>query len=231
MSGIIEELQRGALDPNMPVDALLRRVQLAAVKLHLPSVESWVHSELNGYTSDLPDYRVVRGQLRGFNPYQGWLPVLFQETDVMEMVSTAHLFQSIGTLVDLVATRPNEGSEGLHYPLSPGMVNELNRALDYPCPRYVILLSRGNVVGILDRVRNMILDWAIRMEQQGIVGEGISFSAREKAQAQQALTTINIGAIGSMAGHIGAGNEGRIRASGSGRIEIDQLPPARPKAK
>lgn len=45
MSGIIEQIQRDALDPNFPVSALLRKVKLAAAKLKLPKVEDWVDSE------------------------------------------------------------------------------------------------------------------------------------------------------------------------------------------
>jgi hypothetical protein len=59
MPTIVEQIQRDALDTTIPVSTLLRRVKLAAAKLGIPSVESWVDAELNGYTASVPDYRMV----------------------------------------------------------------------------------------------------------------------------------------------------------------------------
>lgn len=63
MTGLVEEIQRAALDPNVRVSTLLRQVKLAAVKLNLDSVERWVESELGGYqdSSELPEYRKLSG--------------------------------------------------------------------------------------------------------------------------------------------------------------------------
>ncbi|MBA4043590.1 MAG: hypothetical protein C0471_04105 [Erythrobacter sp.] len=64
MVGLVEELQRDALDTNVRVDQLLRKVKLAAVKLGLSDALLWVDEELNGYQDreELPDYRKTRGQ-------------------------------------------------------------------------------------------------------------------------------------------------------------------------
>ena len=48
-SGLIEEIQREALDASVSVGGLLRKVKLAAAKLRLAKVEQWVDSELKGY--------------------------------------------------------------------------------------------------------------------------------------------------------------------------------------
>lgn len=211
MTGIIEEIQRGALDPAMPVDALLRRVKLSAVKLRLPELERWVENELSGYGDDeLPDYRKLHGALYGWNPYHGWVPVQIDSGEMADIFTQAPIKQSIASLVDLLHRGNDADGEGLRFPLSARHVSILNDYVSYDCPQYSISLARSHLVTIVDRVRNLILDWAIRMEQEGIVGEGISFSEAEKQNARGAMTTINN--YGNMAGHIGDGNQGAIRA-------------------
>jgi hypothetical protein len=52
-----------------------------AVKLDLPEFEKWVENELNSYPSgDVPDDRILVGQVKGQNPFHGWRPVNFNET-------------------------------------------------------------------------------------------------------------------------------------------------------
>ena len=52
-------------------------------------------------------------------------------------------------------------------------------------------LSRSAVVGIIDAVRNMVLDWCLQLEEDGILGEGLVFTAKEKAAAAQSNYVIN----------------------------------------
>jgi predicted RNA-binding protein with RPS1 domain len=46
-------------------------------------------------------------------------------------------------------------------------------------------------VRILDAVRNIILNWALNLEDQGILGEGLAFSENEKKAAIQISQNIN----------------------------------------
>lgn len=98
MSSLVEELQRDALDHRVRLSDLLRKAKTIAVKLDLPELEKWVQNELNGYQSgaDVPDYRVIIGQLQGFNPFHGWRPVQFNSTDRAEIHQTPHNFSSRG---------------------------------------------------------------------------------------------------------------------------------------
>ncbi len=51
--------------------------------------------------------------------------------------------------------------------------------LTQPC----LHVNSASVPGILDRVKNIVLNWAIKLEQDGILGEGLSFSVKEKEAA------------------------------------------------
>jgi AbiTii len=69
MPTIIEQIQLDALSKSVSVSDLLRRVKLAAVKLGLGQIEDWVERELNGYKTEVPDYRVVHGVPMAKHPY------------------------------------------------------------------------------------------------------------------------------------------------------------------
>jgi hypothetical protein len=99
MPTIIEQIQRDALDSNIPVSALLRRVKLAAAKLRLDVIEDWVDKELNGYTSNVPDYRILTGRPKGRNPLRGWIPVIGEGT---ELFSSRPNGQPVAALEDLI---------------------------------------------------------------------------------------------------------------------------------
>lgn len=46
--------------------------------------------------------------------------------------------------------------------------------------------------GIIDKVRNKILDFALELERQGILGEGLTFSQAEKMTASSITYNVNI---------------------------------------
>jgi hypothetical protein len=167
MTGLIEEIQRDALDNKIPIENLLRRVKLAAAKLQLPSVEAWVEQELAGYATTVPEYRKAYGQPAAWNPYHGWQPVQVTISEISDLISEAQVGQSISSLRDLLENGSGDGV--LHFPIPAGLVAELNKVMNYQTARMVIQISRGHIVGILDHVRNMVLDWAIEMERKGVV--------------------------------------------------------------
>src|SRR4051812_11079501 len=89
---LLEQIQRDAIDPNVRVSDLLRRVKLAAAKLDLGAVEDWVDHELNGYKAEVPAYREVHGYLMAFNPFRGWIPVVGK---LVEELPAQNISQSV----------------------------------------------------------------------------------------------------------------------------------------
>lgn len=200
MSGLIEEIQRYAADQHAPIDVTLRKVKLAAAKLQLGTLESWVADELNGYKGEVPEYRRLHGQPAAWNPYNGWVPIYSDDERLLEIISAVPIQQSIGSLVDALASHK---SGTLDFPLPPVLVVELNKYLNFRTTRVVIKLGRGHVFSIPEAVRNMVLDWSIKMEARGVMGKGLSFTPKEKTEAKRTMTTINIGRIDNFAGNLG----------------------------
>ena len=61
----------------------------------------------------------------------------------------------------------------------------------------MLVIQRANVIGVLDAVRNTILEWALELEKKGVLGDGLRFSGsdRENATAANYVITNNIGSM------------------------------------
>jgi hypothetical protein len=220
MASIVERLQKDALDPNVSVSTLLRQVKLIAAKLKLETVEDWVEKELSGYgDSDIPEYRIVVGAPRAFNPFHGWIPILLEDAKMMKLISTREIGQKISELEDLLRGENN----GLQIPFPPELINTLNAGAKIALGQMSLLVGRGAAIGIVDAVRNKVLDWAIELEKRGIKGKDLGFSQEEEKIAHHPSVTMNIGSIGSLVGNLGVGN--RIQDSSVGNVsnQVRQL--------
>jgi hypothetical protein len=106
MSSIVLELQRDAITPSVSILNLLRKALIVARKLGLSEFQQWIELELNGYNGQaIPEYRVIRGQIRGWNPYHGWQPIVTYDKDwleVYERVCRCSIHQSVSELAALV---------------------------------------------------------------------------------------------------------------------------------
>ncbi|WP_156947070.1 hypothetical protein [Bradyrhizobium sp. WSM3983] len=222
MAGLIEEIQNDAFEQNLPVSVLLRKVKAAASKLNLPPTEKWVEHELNGYDKgNPPEYRILFGKPKALNPVRGWIPIIFQEDELNQTLARCPVAQSIASLEALVA---NGESDHLQFPLPPAMIMDINRLMGIQFGTMAVHISPSQVHGLLDAVRNLVLDWALKLERAGIHGSGISFNNREKELAKEASTTINIGSIGSMVGNLGSHNtSGDIIASDISSQQLHDL--------
>lgn len=99
MSGIVLELQKEALDETVSIESLLRKAYLVAKKLKLKDFEEWINQELNGYDNQFPKYRSVRGEIKAWNPYYGWIPMILS-ANVADLVSSMPLGLPISAIAD-----------------------------------------------------------------------------------------------------------------------------------
>ncbi len=193
MSGLVLELQAEALSRETSVSDLLRKALAVSKKLGVSEIEEWINYELKGYPidSEVPEYRTVHGQIKVWNLYHGWQPLHFGDPELGEKLSSRKIMQPIG---ELDALNTSDGT--LHVPFPEHVKNSLMKAMKIPLEPTLHVPST-EVVGILDAVRNIILEWALELEQNGILGEGMSFSKEEKITASQVTYQIT-NYIGSM---------------------------------
>jgi hypothetical protein len=177
-SGIVLELQREALDENKSIEMLLRKAYLVAKKLKLEDLEKWLTQEQNGYNSKVPEYRMLSGELKAWNPYHGWIPIVM-DAELSGIVSKMPLGLSISAIVDSYAS--SSGSVVLS--VNGEITDVLNKVTDSIPTKYGFIVSKSELYRIMSTVRNKILEWAILLEDNGILGEEMMFTEEEKTVA------------------------------------------------
>ncbi len=184
MSSIVLELQQNALDPSVRVSDLLRKSLVTAKKLGIDEFESWIEKELNGYSTenDAPSYRVLRGQVVAWDIYRGWQPVFFENFDDAILLSKCIALQPIGVIES--ALQQSADNASLYADFNPATEEKIIRLLDSPA-QVTRKVSPHSLVTVTESVRNIILRWSLQMEADGILGDGLTFSAKEKITATQ----------------------------------------------
>jgi AbiTii len=191
MSSLVLQLQAECLDSNVAVSDVLRKALVVARKLSLTDALTWVEKELSGYKSGdaPPPYRILTGLIRAWNPYQGWVPVVFEDTREAKHFSQCFVGQAVGELEALL----KHGEGTLQLPFDPDAERHMMAGFDIPV-NTTRHLDRSSVKGVIDAVRNLLLVWSLQLEKDGVLGEGLTFSAREKEVASHANYTINYNA-------------------------------------
>lgn len=191
MSSLILELQKDALNPSISVLNLLRKALVVARKLDIKEFQEWVELELNGYNGhSTPEYRSVRGQLRAWNPYHGWHQIITHDPDLLEIYEAVCNFSLASSISELEALTDNE----LQRQLTPQIESFLASSVSTSVK---VGISSASVKRIVESVRDVILRWALKLEEDGIIGKDIVFSQEEKQIAAthdySGLIQINIG--------------------------------------
>ncbi|MBI0576761.1 hypothetical protein IEC97_05275 [Neobacillus cucumis] len=189
MNSIVIELQREAMDSSSNVSDLLRKSLVVARKLKIKEFEEWTKQELNGYKGnrdEIPQYREFIGKVQWFNPYRGWCPVIIQDVEIANIITKSKSGQPISELESLI----NSDHENLVILLPQGQQNLLS---DYfnETTEFQLAIAKPQVKRVPDTVRNIILEWSLKLEEDGIMGEGLSFSDKEKQEASKQNYTVN----------------------------------------
>lgn len=197
--GLVLDLQAEAIDGSVATDQLLRKALAVATKLNLREFREWVLLEMNGYSGrEVPEYRVINGSLVCRNPYHGLVPFLMPgDPEFASELSKRYEPSPIGVIEKLLSS---EG-DTLICRFPPEVVTHLMAHQDAPMVPY-LKINKTSLMGVLDAVRNAILDWALKLESDDILGENMSFTPEEKqiasSKASDLMPSINVINIGNM---------------------------------
>lgn len=150
---IVLELQEEIISKDCDVVSALRKAHIIAKKLNLDEFGSWVINELNGYKNKelVPDYRNVKGLLKGFNPYNGWIPIMIPDGKLDDMINNKRLNNPISELVDLY----NNSNSELYMTFSGEILQSLNNMLDIPFEIQIALfINKTQVKKIIEQVKD-----------------------------------------------------------------------------
>jgi hypothetical protein len=205
MKSLVHELQQEAMNPNSRLSDILRKALVVASKLKVDEFKIWIESEMKGYpkAEDIPFYRRVNGSVKAWNPYNGWIPVIVQDSRINDLISNRSIGQPISELESLCHQK-DEG-EALQVPLPHDWIMKLfSKSEEYRLGMVpTLIIDKSKLIGILDAVRNEILNWILELESQGILGDGMSFSTDE---VNKAKSIINIKSFTGILGDVSSSN-------------------------
>lgn len=213
---ILEDIVGGA-SGDAPVAGLLRKVKVVAARLSVSRLESWVDHELTGYPddADLPDYRgplqsEVRGDYSG--PFGSGVNFgLVPRSAFPDEIASSALFeiefrQSVAELESMC------GSDGLRAMWSADAIAHANALIQAgavriyegmflqqayrPIPQHV-------VVGVLEAVRNRILDLGLTLEAEYPQAGGRDVPAPPPSTIEQVVNNIYGGNVNLTVGGTG----------------------------
>ncbi|MGK7928657.1 MAG: hypothetical protein AB4290_26050 [Spirulina sp.] len=183
MNSLVLELQRDALDISITVLALLRKALVVARKLNIQEFQHWIQNELDGYPegSELPQYRFMYGELKARNTVRGWIPIIMPP-EIHELISKRPVHQPISQIESLIANTKNARSA---LTTMPSALDNFLRSYDYIPYEMAIHIDPSQAHGILESVKNVVLNWSLKLEEDGILGKGMTFSKEETQIAAQ----------------------------------------------
>lgn len=192
MSSIVIELQQELLNKDCDILQVLRKAHLIASKLRLTEFDLWIQSELNGYMTnnqdDIPDYRQIHGQVKAWNPYHGWIPVILQDAKIEDVLCNRKIGESIGEIQELY----DKSKGNITLTFTADVANTLDSMCDAPFKtNYSLHVSKHCLKSIIDKVTNALMEWTLELERKGILGENMTFNENETASAKELPQQIN----------------------------------------
>jgi hypothetical protein len=162
--------------------------------------------ELNGYmhksSEEVPEYRKPHGTPEAFSPYQGWLPIQFHSSEQEKGFSLAVIGMTIPAIEESLRTASASPGGEFSFPYPPEVQKAICRSLSWGDSTLRIRLSVSQATNILNAVRNILLDWTMEMEKQGILGTDLSFTQQERSTSAevtaQTVTYFHIGQVGAL---------------------------------
>lgn len=189
MSSIVIELRQDALDGAVQISDLLRKALTVASKLRIVEFKKWTENELSGYKDirEAPGYRRIGGSVSGKDPYGNWQQIKLPDSESENLLSNRPCDQPIAEIESLLH---DSTSSFWHMPFSPEVQQIFFRDMPF-YSQIALLVPRINLVRIVDAVRTTILNWSLKLEEDGIVGEGLSFTNQERETAEKSSYNIN----------------------------------------
>jgi len=187
---------------NVSVPDLLRKALLVASKLGVAEVPQWINSELTGYRSinDVPPYRIIHGAIMASVAGSRFIPVQFPANELEHTIGERRVTDTVGE-IEAMLTRDEDS---LRLGFSSEEQAFLQQLFQQGQAQFCCLVNKHKIAGILDAIKNQILQWSIELDRAGVRGEGLSFSIEEKRKAN--TVTFNANTINVGVAQVGDGN-------------------------
>ena len=223
---LLREIQSAATDPNVDLSTLLRKAKILAARLKNPEFEAWVDHELNGYEdrTAVPSYRVIFSGAHGtltdgfriWNDFQ--IMTTFLPEKYRDWGEKCYLDEPIAT----IASMAKRESLSVPWPQELAVQYGAKGTKGLQCLKAWLPVNPDSLLGVLDTVRNRLLDFSLKLEAEnpdaGEIQSGFEPIPAEKLRPLVINTFY--GPVGSVAQHsekfsqsakIGSGTEDLAR--------------------
>ncbi|MGO4998344.1 AbiTii domain-containing protein [Oceanisphaera sp. W20_SRM_FM3] len=169
---LLRDIQSSAVDANEPLGTLLRKCKILAARLGNAEFKHWVESELNGYDNVdcLPEYRIISVACKGhFSGAFGSglryadIPSHCIPKEIRGQLFTSNLTIPVSSIESLI----RECSDGvIAQPWNSNLTVILGKKIyeGMHCLEAWRSIPENTLVGLLDKVRNKILDFVLEIE-------------------------------------------------------------------
>ena len=198
MAKMVLDLQQACLDEKVSCYYLLLKAYAIAEKLSIKDMAEFCSNEMTGYfgieNKRIPLYRHICVNTEAYkDTSKRWEPVSFPAGHPRSM---RYVIESIPEIETLEQSK----REMLEVRLNFDDQLAIYQIIDMPKPLHVRqIFMAAQVTSILKIVRKLVLDWALKLEKKGILGEGLVFSDEEQNRAKD-VTPIQITQILNMNG-------------------------------
>ena len=187
---IVLELLQDVMKSDCDTVNVLRKAHVIATKLDLDKFDSWLKSELYGYSGNdsVPEYRHIRGQLKAFVG-RNWLVIPINDELGQKKLDEIDVIDPITKLICFLKDGKDEFDPAQPRGFQKLCENALNNR--FP-PQYAICISRDSVYALVESVKSTVLEWTMRLAKEKILGNGFEFTPKERENASLIPQTINI---------------------------------------
>lgn len=179
MAKMVLDLQQACLDDKISCNFLLLKAYAIAQKLSITDMADFCNREINGYAgvdnSLIPSYRYIPVNTEAYkDTSKRWEPVAFPAGHPRSM---RFVYESIAEIEKLDESKEKMLESRLNFDDQLAIY----KIIDMPRPYFVRqIFMAGQVTSILHLVRKLVLDWALKLEKEGILGENLTFSSEEQ---------------------------------------------------
>lgn len=169
---LLSAIKKDLLDDSVSLASALRRVKIIAAQVEDDELAAWVENELNGYDSvdQLPEYRSRRCDSYGsfisigFKTKHTQIPESVIREDRRQWATHFHLTQGIRELETLAAGDTNAVVQNWSPELAATLTDKVYA--NAQCTSAWKELPTPTLVGILDAIRNRLLDFVLDVEKR-----------------------------------------------------------------
>lgn len=208
---LLRKIQDAAVSSDSPITDLLRNCKVLAVRLGSQELGEWVDRELNGYPDkeSLPAYRICKTACAGHfvGPFgtgikNAEIPPHLVPKEYRELVTKAYLTQPIAAYEELLKSKDTQNAT---IPWNASLTARLGQGFyeDMNCLSAWQVVPRGVIIGLVDTVRNRVLNFALEIERMAPdAGESTKdkdSGAISEKTVQHVFTTTIYGNVGNIA--------------------------------